>query len=66
MWVENRLAAQRCHKLAPSDGGPLPSLGLFDELMRGWSGLALRGVMGDFDEPERSPRLLSPKSYVYY
>jgi putative transposase len=46
--------------------GLSPSPKLFDELMRGWSGFILTGEEADegSDELERSPRLLSPKSYV--
>jgi putative transposase len=46
--------------------GLSPSPKLFDELMKGRSGFTLTGEEADegSDELERSPRLLSPKSYV--
>jgi putative transposase len=46
--------------------GLSPSLKLFDELMKGWSGFTLTGDEVDEDSNElvRSPRLVNPKSYV--
>jgi putative transposase len=46
--------------------GLSPTPKLFDELMRGWSGFTLTGEEADegSDEPKRSPKLVSPKSYV--
>jgi putative transposase len=46
--------------------GLSPSQKLFDELMKAWSGFALTGEKADegFDELERSPRLVNPKSYA--
>jgi putative transposase len=46
--------------------GLSPAPKLFDELMRGWSGFTLTGEEADEGSNElvRSPRLLSPKSYV--
>ena len=43
-----------------------PSQKLFDELMRGWSGFTQTGEEADegSNEPERSPKLMNPKSYV--
>jgi putative transposase len=46
--------------------GLSPSPRLFDELMKGWRGFTLTGEEADegSDELVRSPKLLSPKSYV--
>jgi putative transposase len=46
--------------------GLSPSLKLFDELMKGWSGFTLTGDEVDEDSNElvRSTRLVNPKSYV--
>ena len=46
--------------------GLSPSLKLFDELMKAWSGFTLTGDEADedFNELKRSPRLMNPKSYV--
>jgi hypothetical protein len=46
--------------------GLSPSLKLFDELMKGWSGFTLTRDEADEDSNElvRSPRLVNPKSYV--
>jgi putative transposase len=46
--------------------GLSPSLKLFDELMKGWSGFILTGDEADEGSNElvRSPRLVNPKSYV--
>ena len=45
--------------------GLSPSLRLFEELMKAWSGFTLTGEEADegFNELERSPRLMNPKSY---
>jgi len=45
--------------------GLSPSLKLFEELMKAWSGFTLTGDEADegSDEPKRSPRLMNPKSY---
>lgn len=46
--------------------GLSPSLKLFEELMKTWSGFTLTGEEADegFNELKRSPRLMNPKSYV--
>jgi len=46
--------------------GLSPSLRLFNELMRGWSGFTQTGEKADegFNELERSPKLMNPKSYI--
>ena len=46
--------------------GLSPSLRLFEELMKTWSGFTLTGDEADegFNELRRSPRLMNPKSYV--
>jgi hypothetical protein len=46
--------------------GLSPSLKLFNELMKGWSGFTLTGNEADEGSNElvRSPRLVNPKSYV--
>jgi hypothetical protein len=46
--------------------GLSPSLKLFEELMKTWSGFILTRDEADegFNELERSPRLMNPKSYV--
>ncbi|MGC8933096.1 MAG: RNA-guided endonuclease TnpB family protein, partial [Candidatus Methanodesulfokora sp.] len=46
--------------------GLSPSLKLFEELMRAWSGFTQTGDEADegSDELMRSPRLLNPQSYV--
>jgi len=43
-----------------------PSLKLFNELMKGWSGFTQTGEKADesFNEPERSPKLMNPQSYI--
>jgi putative transposase len=43
-----------------------PSLKLFNELMKGWSGFIQTGEKADesFNEPERSPKLMNPQSYI--
>ena len=45
--------------------GLSPSLKLFEELMKTWSGFTLTGDEADegFNELKRSPRLMNPKSY---
>jgi len=45
--------------------GLSPSLKLFEELMKAWSGFTLTGDEADesFNELKRSPRLMNPKSY---
>jgi len=45
--------------------GLSPSLKLFEELMKTWSGFTLTGEEVDegFNELKRSPRLMNPKSY---
>jgi transposase len=44
-----------------------PSQKLFQELMRGWSGFTQTGEKAyeSFNEPERSPKLMNPQSYIY-
>jgi hypothetical protein len=66
MRVEDKQAAERCYKLIPSNGGSFSIPRLFKELMMGWSGFTLTGEEADegFNEPERSLRLVNPKSYV--
>jgi len=46
--------------------GLFPSPRLFNELMKAWSGFALTWEKANegFDELERSPRLVNPKSCV--
>ncbi len=46
--------------------GLSPSLKLFQELMRAWSGFTLTGEEADegSNELERGPRLMNPKSYM--
>jgi putative transposase len=43
-----------------------PSLKLFNELMKGWRGFTQTGEKADesFNEPERSPKLMNPQSYI--
>ena len=42
-----------------------PSLKLFEELMKTWSGFTLTGKEADedFNELKRSPRLMNPQNY---
>jgi len=43
-----------------------PSLKLFEELVKGWSGFTLTGEEADegSNELKRSPKLVNPKSYI--
>ena len=45
--------------------GLSPSLKLFEELMKAWSGFTLTGEEADegSDELKRSPRLMNPQNY---
>jgi len=67
----------RCGKINASKGavyedknlkmeGLSPSPRLFNELMKAWSGFALTGEKANegFDELERGPRLVNPKSFA--
>ena len=66
MQVKDKQISECFHKPIPSDGGLSPSLKLFNELMKGWSGFTLTGDEADegSNEPVRSLRLANPKSYV--